>query len=169
MMKRPFNPQRRQFIKVSTTAGAGFALAFVIPGGTPVYADSTKASHWEPNAWLMISADSEITIMLSKAEMGQGVMTALPMILAEELAVDWQQVRVKQAPVDPAYGNQLTGGSASVRQGWKPLRQAGATAREMLVLAAASTWHVPVSECRARKRRGHSPEQQSAGQVRRID
>jgi isoquinoline 1-oxidoreductase beta subunit len=151
MMKRPFNPQRRQFIKVSTTAGAGFALAFVMPGGTPVYADSTNASHWEPNAWLMISADSEITIMLSKAEMGQGVMTALPMILAEELAVDWQQVRVKQAPVDPAYGNQLTGGSASVRQGWKPLRQAGATAREMLVLAAASTWHVPVSECRAEK------------------
>lgn len=151
MMKRPFNPHRRQFIKVSTTAGAGFALAFVIPTGTPVHADDIQAEPWKPNAWLTISADNQITIMLSKAEMGQGVMTALPMILAEELELDWRQVRVKQAPVDPAYGNQLTGGSSSVRQSWKPLRQAGATAREMLVLAAASTWHAPVSECHAEK------------------
>jgi isoquinoline 1-oxidoreductase beta subunit len=98
---------------------------------------------------LEIASDGEIKIWCGKSEMGQGVRTSLPMIVAEELCCDWQRVRVVQADLDAKYGNQLTGGSLSLRTSYESLRKAGAAAREMLISAAAAQWNVPRSECRA--------------------
>ncbi len=112
------------------------------------------------NAWVRIAPDDTVTLLLSQSEMGQGVYTSLPMILAEELECDWPKVRIEMAPVGEAYQNpafhmQGTGGSTSVRAFMQPLRQAGAAAREMLKLAAAKRWGVPVARvsCRGRRRR----------------
>jgi isoquinoline 1-oxidoreductase beta subunit len=99
-----------------------------------------------PNAWIRIDDAGLVTIVAPKAEMGQGVFTALPMIVAEEMDADWSKVRIEQSPVTSAYDT-TTGGSDSVRSTWLPLRQAGATARAMLVAAAAAQWGVPVGEC----------------------
>jgi isoquinoline 1-oxidoreductase beta subunit len=106
------------------------------------------------SAWLRISPDGAVTVVVNKSEMGQGVETALPMIIAEELEADWRQVRVETAPAaaaykDPVWGTQATGGSSSVRHMYQPLREAGAAARQMLVAAAAAVWGVPVAECTA--------------------
>ena len=120
------------------------------------------------NAWIRITPDDTVTLLLSQSEMGQGVYTSLPMILAEELECDWQKVRIEMAPVDEAYQNpafhmQGTGGSTSVRAFMQPLRQAGAAAREMLKLAAAKRWGVPVGECHAAGGRVvHGPKGQIA-------
>jgi len=103
---------------------------------------------FSPNAWLELSTGGDIKIWCGKSEMGQGVRTALPMIVAEELSCDWRRVQVLQADLDPKYGEQLTGGSGSVRDSYSNLRRAGAAAREML-LSAAAQWNVPRSECRA--------------------
>ena len=100
-----------------------------------------------PNVYLALDTTGETTIWLTRSEMGQGVSTALPMLLAEELDADWSMVRVEQALANRNYGSQLTGSSASVRGLWMPLRQAGASAREMLLGAAATQWAVPVQEC----------------------
>jgi isoquinoline 1-oxidoreductase beta subunit len=109
---------------------------------------------FSPNAWIQITPDNMVTIIVNKSEMGQGVYTSLPMIVADELEADWKQVRVKAAPArdeykDPGFGMQLTGGSTSIRNMFEPLRKAGAAAREMLVSAAAETWGVPPGECEA--------------------
>src|ERR1700680_3173204 len=93
--------------------------------------------------------DGKITIVVARSEMGQGVRTSLPMILAEELEADWKQITIKQAGASTLYGDQTTGGSASVRTTWDPMRKAGAAAREMLISAAALTWNVPRSSCSA--------------------
>ena len=120
------------------------------------------------NAWVRITPDDTVTLLLSQSEMGQGVYTSLPMILAEELECDWQKVRIEMAPVGEAYQNpafhmQGTGGSTSVRAFMQPLRQAGAAAREMLKLAAAKRWGVPVAECHAAGGRVvHGPKGQIA-------
>ncbi|MFO1466650.1 MAG: xanthine dehydrogenase family protein molybdopterin-binding subunit [Steroidobacteraceae bacterium] len=111
---------------------------------------------FKPNAFIRIGADDQVTLVVSMAEMGQGVLTSLAQLLADDLEVDWRKIRVEQAPVDPAYinsalGLQGTGGSSSVRAFWDPLRKAGATAREMLISAAAETWGVPRATCRARE------------------
>jgi isoquinoline 1-oxidoreductase beta subunit len=111
---------------------------------------------FNPNAWLQITPDNMVTVIVNKSEMGQGVYTSLPMILAEELEADWKQVKVKGAPTrdeynDPVFGMQLTGGSTSVRHMFEPLRKAGAAVREMLVSAAAETWGVSPRECEARQ------------------
>ena len=102
-----------------------------------------------PSAFLQVTEDGTVTLWLTKSEMGQGVRTVLPMIVAEELEVDLSTIRVEQATADPKYGEQFTGGSSSVSGLWDPLRTASAQAREMLVGAAARTWGVPVGECRA--------------------
>ena len=105
-----------------------------------------------PNAWLRINFNGNVTIILAKSEMGQGVMTALPMLVAEESEVAWNVVSVVQAdsPLEPAYGNQSTGGSGSVRSSWLPLRQAGAIAKTIFVKAAAQQWGVKEVECEVR-------------------
>jgi isoquinoline 1-oxidoreductase beta subunit len=148
---------RRAFLKKSL-AGAGMTLAISVSpfGLRPLSAQELQKDLFSPNAWLQITPDNIVTVIVNKCEMGQGVYTSLPMILAEELEADWKQVRVKGAPArdeykDPVFGMQLTAGSTSIRHMFEPLRKAGAAAREMLVSAAAETWGVPPGECEARQ------------------
>ncbi|MCB2016327.1 MAG: xanthine dehydrogenase family protein molybdopterin-binding subunit [Hydrogenophaga sp.] len=140
---------RRGFL---TGSGAALVVAFTLPVlGRRALAAS--GSDFSPNAWLRITPDNRITVVCGSSEMGQGVLTAIPQLLAEELDADWSSVRVEQAPVstafnNPAFGMQATGGSATVRGHWEVVRQAGATARAMLVAAAAEQWKVPAASCR---------------------
>jgi isoquinoline 1-oxidoreductase beta subunit len=141
---------RRGFLKSGT--GAALSIGFALPlAGLSGRLDA--ATPFSPNAFLRIGSDGQVTVICGSAEMGQGVLTAIPMLVAEELDADWKTVRVEQAPVDKAYNNpmfqmQATGGSTTVRAFWEPMRQAGAAAREMLVAAAAAQWKVPAAECR---------------------
>ncbi|HSB35133.1 MAG TPA: molybdopterin cofactor-binding domain-containing protein, partial [Nitrospirota bacterium] len=147
------NLSRRQFLKM---AGAGLAVAVVsTQDGYRILsaAEMEKAGAvFSPNVWLHIASDGMVTVMVNKSEMGQGVYTSLPMIVADELDTDWKNVRMKPAPAGDAYkdvlfGMQATGGSSSVRHMYEPLRKAGAAAREMLVAAAAAEWKVPAKQC----------------------
>ncbi len=138
---------RRRFLEVSGGAGAGLVLAFHLPGVRRLAAFADPAAL---NAWIRIGADDSITFLVSESEMGQGVLTSIPMLLAEELEVDWTRVRSEHSPADRAlYGTQSTGGSTSMRTNFDRLRTAGAAAREMLVTAAATRWNVSPSQCRA--------------------
>src|SRR6516225_9549438 len=138
---------RRNFLKVSAAGGA-FLVGGFLPG-LRESATAEAAGLFEPNVWVKIAADNTVTITLSQLEMGQGVMTSMPMLLAEELDIDFTRIKTEWAPADPKYGNpnfggaQLTAGSNSVRGMWKILRESGATARLMLITAAAQTWNVP--------------------------
>ncbi len=150
----PSNPSRREFLQTAAVAGGGLLVGFAMPGRWTEAADAGSAP-FQPNAFIRIGTDDSITLIVSMAEMGQGVLTSLPQLLAEDLEADWRRVRVEQAPVDAAYNNPIfgmqgTGGSTSVRAFWDPLRHAGATAREMLITAAATSWGVDRSSCHAR-------------------
>ena len=139
--------ERRDFLQVAGTVGAGLVIGFKIPTRRGV-------APFAPNAWLRIGADDSVLVIVDRSEMGQGVTTSLPMLLAEELEADWTKVRFEFAPADKAYINQLfgiqgTGGSSSVRAAWKPLRVAGAQARTMLIAAAAQQWSVEPASCHA--------------------
>jgi isoquinoline 1-oxidoreductase subunit beta len=142
---------RRAFLKLG---GAGaLVVGFVLPtsGGRALAASA--APSFTPNAYLRITPDGIVTVVCGSSEMGQGVHTAIPMLLAEELDADWGRIRLEQAPVDPAFinpmfGIQATGGSTTVRAHWDPLRKAGAAAREMLVAAAAARWKVDAASLR---------------------
>ncbi|WP_394832598.1 molybdopterin-dependent oxidoreductase [Pendulispora rubella] len=147
------NPSRRDLLKFA----GGLALAMHLPAcGRSSGAPTGPGTSFEPNAWLRIFSDDRIVFVLDRVEMGQGTMTSHVMMLAEELEVDPQRMEVVLAPVDPAYGNpalggaQFTAGSTSVEGSWDALRNAGATAREMLRRAAAAQWSVPLEECDAR-------------------
>ena len=145
---------RRDLLKAGVTLGGGLVLGFHLPFPGAAEGGTGKGAVFAPNAFLRIGSDGTVTIVIGKSEMGQGVYTSLPMILAEELMCDWKKVRVTSAPVDPAYnhtlfGIQVTGGSTSVRTEWERLSKAGATAREMLVAAAAREWKVEPKGCRA--------------------
>jgi isoquinoline 1-oxidoreductase beta subunit len=141
---------RRTFLKTATAAGGGLMIGTWLPFGGDVDGAVAvlAAGSFEPNVWIRIGADDSVRIMLSMVEMGQGVMTAMPMLVAEELDIDWNKVVTEWAPADRRYGNpnfggsQTTAGSNSTRGMWKLLRNAGATARAMLVTAAAQTWNV---------------------------
>lgn len=140
---------RRRFV---LGTGAGLALGFVLPGAARA-STAAPGARFAPNAWLRIAADGTVTVVCGSAEMGQGVHTAIPMMVAEELDADWKSVRVEQAPVDqaynnPAFGMQATGGSTTVRGHWQVVREAGAAARAMLVAAAAQQWQVAPAQCR---------------------
>ncbi len=132
---------RREFVAVGVAAGAGLVIGFYLPH------KARESEAFSPNAYLRITPDNKITIVVARSEMGQGVRTSLPMILAEELEADWKQIEIEQAGASTLYGDQTTGGSASVRTTWDPMRKAGAAAREMLITAAALTWRVPRSGC----------------------
>ncbi len=137
---------RRQFLEISSAAGAGLLIGFHLEGRTA--AAATLAA--DINAWVRIGTDDIVTLLVSESEMGQGVLTSLPMILAEELEADWSKVRSEHAPTDATkYGRQSTGGSTSIRTNYDKLRQVGAAAREMLIDAAAQTWRVDRRTCRA--------------------
>lgn len=147
-MSAEFSAARRRFIQLSVVAGTGLTLGITVPArGEEPAGTGRDTRAFQPNIWLRVGTDNRVVIFVNESEMGQGVQTALPMLVAEELEVDWAMVRVEPAPLDPGYGFQLTGGSTSVRNAWQPLREAGAAAREMLLAAAASTWSVPKAEC----------------------
>lgn len=145
---------RRDFVRVSALGAGGLVLALQLPGCSKTETSAKgPASPVQANAWLRIDTDGSITMLCDRSEMGQGVYTALPMLLAEELEVSLDRVKVEIAPPGDVYinallGGQVTGGSTSVRDAWMKLRTAGAQAREMLVAAAAAEWQLPASACR---------------------
>jgi isoquinoline 1-oxidoreductase subunit beta len=153
------DPSRRGFLTATATAGGGLILALALPrpGGrssSAAPAGAAGPAGGQLNAWLKIAGDNSITIIVDRSEMGQGVYTALPMLLAEELNINFDAIRIEAAPVGDAYispgnGGQITGTSNSVQESWDKLRMAGATARTMLVAAAAKRWRVDPGECRA--------------------
>lgn len=141
---------RRRFLKLSSAGvfGAGLVLAMSWSDkSTRAHAAEDKAGTFQPNAWLKIGTDGEAVVYTVESEMGQGPYTLMPMILAEELEVDWAHIHVEHAPLAAVYGYQSTGGSSSIRKGWATLRAAGASAREMLISAAASQWGVARADC----------------------
>ncbi|HWA40337.1 MAG TPA: molybdopterin cofactor-binding domain-containing protein, partial [Gemmatimonadales bacterium] len=155
--------QRRDFLRLSATAAGGFTLAISVAacrndGDGSTAGSAAAGAAFAPDAWIRIAGDGTVTVILARSEMGQGVSTGLPMLVAEELEADWETLRVEQAPAHTAYGNtalqanmMMTGGSSAVREAWLPLRRAGATARTLLIAAAAARWGVPAAECRAER------------------
>src|SRR5436309_497762 len=141
---------RREFLKTGAAAGATLLIGLYLPAFDPRPAPAHAPEPFKPNAWIEIGHDGTVTIWTGRSEMGQGVRTAMPMIVAEELEADWTRLRVAQADADPAYGDQFTVGSRSVRSGFEPLRKAGAAAPEFLTGAAAFTGNVPREAWRAR-------------------
>jgi isoquinoline 1-oxidoreductase subunit beta len=142
---------RRNFLKSSAALSGGLMIGFQLPAGAQ---KASAAKTVQPNAWVKIGTDNKVTIICHRAEMGQGTYTSMPMLVAEELEVDLNQVTIEMAPANPVYinallGGQLTGGSTSVRDAWDGLRKAGAQARMMLVSAAAQEWKIPEADCRA--------------------
>ena len=130
------NPNRRNFLKGSAALVGGLVIGFYLPvkGGRAFAADAASAKVFPPNAFIRIAPDDTITVVVNKSEMGQGVYTSLPMLIAEELEADWSKIRVEAAPVGAVYnhtgfGMQITGGSSSVSSSWEQLRRVGASAR----------------------------------------
>jgi isoquinoline 1-oxidoreductase beta subunit len=159
---------RRSFLQVTVLAGGGMLLGLYptargaavrqgrggFMGGPPL----------SPSAFIRIAPDGAVTIMARSPEIGQGIKTSMPMLIAEELDVDWKAVKVEQGDLDSKYGFQFSGGSFGTPSSWEPLRRVGATARRMLVLAAAQTWGVPDSECTTASGRVlHAPSNRSLG------
>jgi isoquinoline 1-oxidoreductase beta subunit len=147
-------PSRRAFLQGSAAASAALMLGFYLPDAVRGAADdSAKPAGFKPNAFIRIGKDNVVTVIVGSSEMGQGVLTSLPQIVAEELDADWSKVRWEQAPAHPDYNRagmqiMLTGGSWSVRSNWDILRKAGASARALLVAAAAEIWKVDPSTLR---------------------
>jgi isoquinoline 1-oxidoreductase beta subunit len=144
---------RREFITTSALAGGGLLLACHLPFGRRDLLAAT-GSEFAPNAFLRVAPDGRVTVIVNKSEMGQGIYTSLPMLVAEELCCDWRKVTFRASPVAPEYNRvgatiMVTGGSSTVRSEWERLSLAGAAAREMLIAAAAKEWKVAPSECRA--------------------
>ena len=145
---------RRGFLKTGLAGATGLAIGFYLPGRfEALAAEPAGAAPASLNAWMLISPDDTVNIMIDKSEMGQGILTALCMIAADELDCDWKKIRTEFAPAakeyfNPAFGMQGTGGSSSVRSSWDPMRKAGAAARDMLLQAAAQKWGVDKSTCR---------------------
>ncbi len=189
-MRDPASPGRRRFLIFGAVLGGGLLVGCGRSRGPASLGDpgllAVERGEVGLSAWLKISPDGTVTVAVPRAEMGQGVYTSLPALIAEELGADWSTVRVEPAPVAKVYGNvtllldslpfadddhgfiaanvrrialgaggmlglSVTGGSTSVRDAWEPMRFAGAAAREMLILAAASRWNVPAAECTARQ------------------
>jgi len=142
---------RRDFLKISSLTGGGLVLGFSWFGSdaAPVILNSSTVADLNFNSYLSIATDGTITILSPNPELGQNVMTSFPMIVADELDADWNKVKVMQAPLDKKFDRQLTGGSGAIPHSWKRLRTAGATARYLLIAAAAKKWNVDASECTA--------------------
>jgi len=141
---------RREFLKSSAAVGGGLIIGVALPVKNLAYAAADPSAI---NAWVKVAPDNTVTILVARSEMGQGVVMALPTLVAEELDVDIYKVKVDFAPPGEVYingmlGGQITGGSTSVRDGWEKLRVAGAQARMMLVQAAADQWKTDPSKCK---------------------
>ncbi|WP_315823176.1 molybdopterin cofactor-binding domain-containing protein [Paraflavitalea speifideaquila] len=147
------NTSRRDFLKWSTFTAGGLVLGFKWTGAdaqtATVFAAGLAEAEVAINHYLTIGTNGIVTIFSPNPELGQNIMTSFPMIVAEELDADWKQVKVVQAPLDSRFDRQLTGGSGAVPHSWPLLRKAGATARFMLIAAAAQRWGVPAAECTA--------------------
>ncbi|MBI5955008.1 MAG: xanthine dehydrogenase family protein molybdopterin-binding subunit [Chloroflexi bacterium] len=152
---------RRDFLKLMAVTTGGLVIAVYLDGCAPpttpqpVTATQVPATPtpeppfaWEPNIYLKVDVNGTLTIIAFRSEMGQGIRTALAMLAADELDIDWSNVRIEQAPADSRYGDQVTGGSVSISGSSVTVRRAGATARQMLVNAAAQTWGVDATQCR---------------------
>ena len=153
------NLSRRQFLSASAAVGGGLLVGFTMAPsiGAADAAQSAASGPFTPNAFIRIGSDGQIVMTMPYVEMGQGTYTSIPMLIAEELEVDLKQVRLEHAPpneklyANPLLGVQATGNSNAIRGAWQPLRQAGATAKTMLVSAAAKRWNVDPASCRAEK------------------
>ena len=150
-MSSPIQIPRRDFLRLTVAASGGLLVGFYFPGLSKSAA-AEEPKKFSPNAFVRIGTDDRITVVVNHSEMGQGVYTALPMILADELDADWTKVGYESAPVDPAYnhpvfGMQMTGGSTSVWSSFEQFRKAGAAARAMLIAAAAQQWNVDPAAC----------------------
>src|SRR6266403_4346944 len=159
--------KRRSFLRVSAAAGGGLLISLYLPevmgagrdAGVPqpgMAALPEAALPFAPNAFVRIGTDESVTVIVNKSEMGQGVYTSLPMLLAEELEADWNRIKVESAPVDaaynhPSFGIQMTGGSTSTASEWERFRKAGATARVMLIAAAAQKLNANTGDLHAEK------------------
>jgi isoquinoline 1-oxidoreductase beta subunit len=142
----PVAMDRRNFVKVGALVGGGLLISTYADFGSVTEAWAAPAD-FAPNAFITISPTGAVTIIAPNSEMGQGIKTSLPMIVAEELDVPWSQVTIKQGDLNPAYGRQTSVGSQSTPGNYNAMRVAGATARAVLIQAAAETWSVPASEC----------------------
>src|SRR6185369_1937364 len=158
MAKTPSIKSRRRFLQSSAAIAGGLVIGFWLPAerGRLAFAQDAKKPPIHPNAFLRIGTDGTCTVMVKHLEFGQGVLTSLPMIVAEELDCDWSKVRAELAPAAPEYahtmfGMQMTGGSSSVVNSFDQLRTVGAQARAMLVQAAAGEWKVKPADCRTEK------------------
>jgi isoquinoline 1-oxidoreductase beta subunit len=145
---------RRSFLQAGAAAGGGLMVSLCLPLANR--AEAAEADSFAPNAFIRIGGDGQIVLTMPYVEMGQATYTSIPMLIAEELEVDLSRIRLEHAPPNERlYGNplfggiQATGNSNAVRASWVPLRQAGATARMMLVAAAARRWNVEPASCRA--------------------
>src|SRR6266849_1421693 len=146
-------PTRREFLKTATASSAGLVLGCYLPGKYEALAGTPPKAGAALNAWVQIAPDDSVLLIIDKSEMGQGISTALTMILADELDLDWKKIKTEFAPAAPQYFNpvfglQGTGGSTSIRGSWEPLSKTGAAAREMLIATAAKRWNVDAGACR---------------------
>jgi isoquinoline 1-oxidoreductase beta subunit len=155
VQSRPANDlSRRKFLQAGISTGGGLMLSLKLPLSLGE-AEAADAGEFAPNAFIRIDRDGQIVLTMPYVEMGQGTYTAIPMLVAEELEVDLKEVRLEHAPpneklyANPLLGVQATGGSTAIRAAWKPMREAGAIARSMLVSAAARRWNVDAATCRA--------------------
>src|SRR5580693_2148727 len=159
---------RRSFLRVSAIAGGGILLAAYIDPVEKTLAQAPQGpppAVLTPNAFIRISPEGIVTITAKNPEIGQGIRTMLPMLIAEELDADWKDVRIEQGDVNFAkYGSQVAGGSTATPTNWLPMRQVGAAGRQMLVAAAAQNWSVAETECStASGRVKHAATSQSIG------
>ena len=145
----PASLPRRDFLKLTGLAGGGLVLAFHLRPGANALAADNAGGDFSPNAFIRISPTGAITIVSKQPEIGQGVKTSLPMIIAEQLEVNWKDITIEQGDLDQKYGGQSAGGSTSTPNNYDNFHLLGATARTMLVQAAAQTWSVGAAECRA--------------------
>jgi isoquinoline 1-oxidoreductase beta subunit len=163
----PAGMSRRGFLKAATVVGGGLVLGFHVSGGNRFALAQEAKAVYAPNAFLHIAPDDSVTVMVNRLEFGQGIQTALPMLIAEELDADWSKIKGELAPAgdaykDPLFGIQIKGGSGSVAHSFTQYREIGARARAMLVAAAAAQWKVAPEQIRVSKGVLHGPAGQQA-------